>query len=155
MVFKWLPGAVTLLIENVTPSITARAHLVPVLQMPLPYILTWCFLGTTTSCPQPAPVPNKLRVVFRGHIIRSHVVFDISDFLPWKHKNMLQMWFLLEKSCHFGGSRLITHSPFRQPFSRFKSGNFCKTLSAWWLNQPIWKICSSIFSSFSQGSGWT
>ena len=24
----------------------------------------------------------------------------------------------------------------------------------WWLNQPIWKICSSNWESFPQGSGW-
>ena len=25
---------------------------------------------------------------------------------------------------------------------------------AWWLNQPIWKICASQMGSFPQGSGW-
>ena len=36
-----------------------------------------------------------------------------------------------------------------------RNGKNSKCLSSWWLNQPIWKICSSKWVHLPQGSGWT
>ena len=32
--------------------------------------------------------------------------------------------------------------------------NICLLYTSWWLNQPIWKICSSKWVHLPQGSGW-
>ena len=41
-------------------------------------------------------------------------------------------------------------------WSTYSSGNQWEINPySWWLNQPLWKICSSHWESFPQKSGWT
>ena len=153
MVFKWLPGAVTLLIENVTPSITARGPSGTSLANAItlhPYMVSswdhYKLPSTSTSTKQVACcVSGTHHLQPRGF---RHFRLPAIE----KQKHASDVWFLLEKTAISATVDWSLTSPFRQPFSRFKSGNFCKTLSGWWF-QPIWKICSSKLDHFPKDRG--
>ena len=54
---------------------------------------------------------------------------------------------------HSMGLGVLCISPTNLPTKKKTTLKSCKTKTGWWLNQPIWKICSSKWVHLPQGSG--
>ena len=108
-------------------------------QVPPTKEVTWKDVFVAAGCIGVRPPQMTATGVFQGEIIEFLGNSSILGFL------MLDNWNILE-------SNGITQVP--SPQKSAESMGISNYLASWWLNQPLWKICSSKWVHLPQFSGW-